>query len=319
MRKWGLLFAGQGAQAVGMAKDIYEGYEAAREVIDRGCELLGRDIRKVMFEGPEEELRKTDVSQPAIYLHSYASFRVIKEAGWFERGEEGAAGAAGLSLGEYTALAAAGWMDWEAGLSLVSRRGELMQQAAAERPGTMASVLGLDEETCRKACEEAAGSGTVTVANLNSPGQVVISGEVEAVREAGRLLKERGAKRVIELNVAGAFHSPLMEKAAEGLKIAMSEVSFRKSDVPVASNVTGRFIESPEEAAENLLRQLSGTVRFADCLQTISGRGAGHFLEMGPGKVLSGLVKRTLNGAEVLRAGTAAEIGAVIGKEGQAC
>jgi len=312
----GLLFAGQGAQTPGMARDIYEKYPTARNIIDEACKILGFDIRKIMFEGPAEKLTATDISQPAIYLHSYSAFTVVKESGWFKKPGNAPVGAAGLSLGEYSALAAAGYVDWRDGLKLIYRRGQLMQEACVKHPGTMASVLGLEEADCRAACEAARSKGVVTVANLNSPGQVVISGETAAVEEASRILREKGAKRVIALQVAGAFHSPLMEDAVQGLKKALEAVSFKTSDFPVAANVTGSLIESPDKVKELLLRQLSGTVRFSDCLTTLRTAGAKSFIEFGPGKVLSGLAKRTVKDAPAAAAGTADEIAALTGKEG---
>jgi len=299
-----------------MACDIYERYVTARNIIDEACRILGFDIRKIMFGGPVEKLTATDISQPAIYLHSYAAFVVVKESGWFEKLGNVPVGATGLSLGEYTALAAAGYIDWRDGLKLIYRRGQLMQEACVRHPGTMASVLGLEEADCRSACEAVKSKGVVTVANLNSPGQVVISGETAAVEEASRILKEKGAKRVIALQVAGAFHSPLMEDAVHGLKKALEAVSFKSSDFPVAANVTGSLIESPDKVKELLLRQLSGTVRFSDCVVTLKTAGAKSFMEFGPGKVLSGLVKRTVKDAPAMAAGTADEIAALTGKEG---
>ncbi|HHN47114.1 MAG TPA: [acyl-carrier-protein] S-malonyltransferase [Planctomycetes bacterium] len=315
MKAAGLLFAGQGAQAVGMARDVYERYPAAAAIIDEACSVLGFDLKKAMFEGPADELTATDVSQPAIYVHSYAVFRVLKEGGAFSVAGRSIVGAAGLSLGEYSALAAAGCFDWRDGLRLVRCRGELMQEACAKRPGTMASVLGLEEDACREACEEASGAGIVTVANINSPGQIVISGETPAVEKAAEILRSRGAKRVIALAVAGAFHSPLMVEAADGLKSALNALQFRALDFPVAANVTGRFIDSPEEAKGLLLKQLTGAVRFADCLKTLRAAGADSAVEIGPGKVLAGLARRTIPDIQTLGAGSAQDILSMIGED----
>jgi [acyl-carrier-protein] S-malonyltransferase len=310
MPRIGLLFAGQGAQRVGMARDLYEEFEEAKALFHAAEEASGAELRQAMFEGPEGTLTRTDVSQLAVFLHSLALFRVL-DGGGLTRG--GIAGAAGLSLGEYTALCAAGVFTLEEGLRLVKRRGELMQEACEKREGAMASVLGLEEDVCRRAClgaSEQTGR-TVVVANLNSPGQVVISGDVEALEAASERLREAGAKRVVPLRVAGAFHSPLMAEAAVGLKAALGAVSFRESQFPVAMNVTGEPAGDAAAVPVLLEEQLTGTARFADCLRALVDLGAEELWELGPGKVLSGLARRTVGEIPSRSISTAADIKAL--------
>ncbi|HWP83019.1 MAG TPA: ACP S-malonyltransferase [Bacteroidota bacterium] len=281
------VFPGQGSQYVGMGKDIYENSPTAKELFERADQLLGFPLSRLCFEGPEEELRQTKNTQPAIFLHSivltklYTAFRPSM--------------AAGHSLGEYSALVCAGSISFEDGLKLVRLRGELMQQAGTERPGTMAAVVGLDPGKLTEICREAEAEGIVQPANFNSPGQIVISGSVNGVRKAMVLAKERGAKLVKELPVSGAFHSPLMESAREKLKEALDRVEIHDAKIPVYANVTARPVHKREEIRELLCRQVTSPVRWEETVVNMIADGATHFVELGPGKVLQGLVKR-ING-----------------------
>lgn len=311
MSRIGLLFAGQGAQCVGMARDLYDEHDEVKALFDEAQDVAGPELSKAMFEGPEEVLKRTDTSQLAVFLHSLAVFRVLRSEGLLDDAE--IVGASGLSLGEYTALCAAGVFTLAEGLRLVKSRGGLMQDACDKRPGTMASVLGLEEDICREACAEASETTekTVVVANLNSPGQVVISGDVEAVAAASERLKEAGAKRVVPLKVAGAFHSPLMADAAVGLKAALRTVCFQDPDFPVVMNVTGKPAGDAATVPDLLEKQLTGTVRFADCLRALTGLGAEELWELGPGKVLSGLARRTVGDVPARNVSTSAGVKAL--------
>jgi len=278
------LFPGQGAQYVGMGKTLCDRFPAAREVFDLANSLLGFDLAAVCFNGPAEELTRTDVSQPAILACSIAAFRAM--------GSPAFDAAAGLSLGEYTALVAAGALDLEEALPLVRDRGIYMQQAADQHPGTMASVLGLDREKVEEAVARAASAGVVTAANYNSPGQVVVSGEAAAVDEACRIAREMGCTRTVKLKVSGAFHSPLMQPAREKLARRLASVSIRPPRAPVVSNVTARPAGSPDEIRQLLARQVTESVLWSDAMAWMWSQGITDYWEIGPGKVLTGLMRR---------------------------
>lgn len=280
------VFPGQGSQYVGMGKDLNEQSSTAQELFREADTILNVPLSRLCFEGPEEELRQTKNTQPAIFLHSVALAISY-------RGPRGAM-AAGHSLGEYSALVYAGALTWEDGLRLVRLRGELMQQAGVDRPGTMAAIIGLDPKTVVHACEKASEAGVVQAANFNSPGQIVISGSVPGVRRAMELAKERGAKLVKELPVSGAFHSPLMESAQEGLKEALENTPIRDASIPVYANVTAQPIRDAEGIRRLLLRQLTSPVRWEESVVVMAADGASTFVEIGPGKVLQGLIKRIL-------------------------
>jgi [acyl-carrier-protein] S-malonyltransferase len=279
-----LIFPGQGSQYVGMARDLYEKHPPARELMDQADALLGVPLTKICFEGPEEELRQTRNTQPAIFLHSIVAFRLLKVTE--------AAMVAGHSLGEYSALVAAGALSFDDALRLVRLRGELMQKAGEEKRGTMAAVVGLESDVVERLCEEASSAGVVQPANFNSPGQTVISGSVEGVRRGMTLAKERGAKLVKELVVSGAFHSPLMASAGEGLKQALSRTRIENARIPVYTNVTAEPVIGAEEIRDLLYRQLTHPVRWEQSVCNMVRDGADRFTEVGPGKVLQGLVKR---------------------------
>ncbi|MDP2897719.1 MAG: ACP S-malonyltransferase [bacterium] len=294
-RKVAVVFPGQGAQYVGMGKDLYERCPESREVFEGANRILGSDLLRLMFEGPEETLTRTANSQPAIFVMSYAAWVALKaraerspaRAGWSQP-----EAFAGLSLGEYTALVAAGAFSFEDGLRIVCKRGRYMEEACEARPGTMASVIGLTMSQVRDVCDAARAHGIVDVANANSPGQIVVSGEREAVQEACRLAKEHGAKAVIPLNVSGAFHSGLMKEAERRLAAELTQMDVSVPRVPVIANVTGREESEPREIIANLARQVTGSVLFQQSIELLLGRGVNTFVEVGCGKVLQGLVKR---------------------------
>ncbi|MBI3270084.1 MAG: ACP S-malonyltransferase [Planctomycetes bacterium] len=295
MSKRAWLFPGQGAQSVGMAADLVASSPAARRVFDVAASALSLDLAKLCAEGPEETLARTDVSQPAILVASLAVVEALRERGKLPE----AAAAAGLSLGEYTALVAAGALSLEDGVRLVRRRGEYMQRACDLKPSGMATVLGLDRAKVEQACADSRTAGVVVPANLLGPGQVAISGELQALEVACGRAKALGAKRAFPLKVAGAFHSPLMEPAAERLRAELDRTSIARPRVPVVSNVTARFVTEPAEIREALGRQLTSSVLWEDSMRFLAGEGFTSFLELGPGRVLSGLASKIVPGATV--------------------
>ncbi|MGA9115464.1 MAG: ACP S-malonyltransferase [Bacteroidota bacterium] len=281
-----LLFPGQGSQYAGMGKDHAQGRPEARALFARADELLGFSLSRICFEGPEEELRQTMNTQPAIFLHSMAVLQTLVHLQ--------PAMAAGHSLGEYSALVAAGALDLEDGLRLVRLRGELMQKAGEKRKGTMAALVGLDRNVVDEVCREASAAGVVVPANFNSPGQVVISGSVEGVRAGMEIAGRRGAKMAKELVVSGAFHSPLMEDAREGLRAELARTPIRDARIPVYANATGEPVTGARDIRDLLDRQLTSPVLWEDTLRNMARDGAIRFVEVGPGKVLQGLARRTV-------------------------
>ncbi len=296
-KRTALIFPGQGSQYVGMAKDWYEASSRARDMFEKANRILGFDISKLCFEGPEEELRQTAATQPAIFLHSAVAFSLTAEKSYPI--PNGFDAVAGHSLGEYSALYAGGAIDFENALSLVGLRGKLMQQAGTARHGTMAAVVGLDEKVVESVCAEASVNGFVQPANYNSPGQTVISGDVGNVRSAMVIAKSKGAKIVKELVVSGAFHSPLMEAAREDLEKAIIDAEIRNAKVPVYANVTAAPVRGADEIREALISQLTNPVRWSESVLNMYNDGVRRFVEIGPGKVLQGLVKRTVPDAEI--------------------
>ncbi len=282
----GLLFAGQGAQQVGMGRSLYEGSETARALYDRANEILGWDLKTITFEGPEEALTETKVCQPALYVHGYAAFAILRERG----GLGDPAAACGLSLGELTALAAAEVFDFETGLKLVTERGRLMQLACDATEGGMASVIGGERKDVEALCEEFG----IEIANLNCPGQIVISGEKPRVMEAVENSKDRGFKLVKPLNVAGAYHSRLMVSAKDAFAGFLEDFEFHRPKMPVYTNTTGLAVFEADVIKHALVRQIVSPVRFEDCLRNAAvDNGITDFFEFGPGKVLAGLARRT--------------------------
>lgn len=282
-----LIFPGQGSQEPGMGRDLFEARPEAREIFERADAALGRNISRLCFEGPEEELRRTSNTQPALYATSAAALAVLRA-----EGRDGAF-TAGHSLGEYTALHAAGSLDFETGLRLVEVRGRAMEEAGAARPGAMAALLGLDDELVPEVCAQASSDDEVVVpANWNCPSQVVISGDPGAVARAIELAKARGAKRATPLNVGGAFHSPLMGPAAERLREALAGATIHPPKMRFVANAGADLLEDPEAIRESLVRQLLAPVRWTECARRMIAGGAASMIEVGPGKVLAGLAKR---------------------------
>jgi [acyl-carrier-protein] S-malonyltransferase len=295
---------GQGAQRVGMGKDLAERFPAARDTFAAIDEALGSSLSKLMWQGPEDELTLTHNTQPAILAHSAAVLAVVGE-------RIGApAAAAGHSLGEYSAHVAAGTLTAVDAARLVRRRGELMLAAGQERPGAMAAVLGLATEEVQAACDEASGPAGIAVpANLNAPDQTVISGDPAGVTLAGERCKARGAKRVIALKVSGAFHSPLMIAAVDGLLEALTEATFADPAFPVIANASGEAVRTGVDAKRLLADQLTAPVRWVACMQAAAAVAPeATFLEIGPGNVLAGLLKRIVPGAKAVTLGTADEV-----------
>lgn len=310
--KTALLFPGQGAQYVGMGKDLAQQFHVAAAAFARADEVLGFELSRICFEGPESELNRTDISQPAILVHSLAVFEVL---GRTDKGKallESATVAAGLSLGEYTALAAAGTMDWADAVRLVHARGKFMQQACDAKPSTMASIVGLDDAALEAAIAPARALGVVVLANFNAPGQVAISGDKPAVEEAMKLAKAAGAKLTVPLAVAGAFHSPLMEPAREMLAAQIEATTFRTPQIGVIANVDAAEHKDPARLKANLVQQLTAPVLWAKSMQNLVDQGYDRFIEIGPGTVLAGLLKRVAKTATRVSIGKAEEVAAAI-------
>jgi [acyl-carrier-protein] S-malonyltransferase len=276
------IFPGQGSQFPGMGKDLFETYSFAREMFSEADELLGFSLSEIMFNGTEDELKQTKVTQPAIYLHSI----LIAKLGTNFKPDM----VAGHSLGEFSALVASGGLSWQDGLSLVSKRAIAMQKACEIQPSTMAAVLGLSDEQIEKVCAEF--TGEVVAANFNCPGQVVISGSIKGVELAGEKLKEAGAKRVLLLPVGGAFHSPFMEPARLELAAAIEAAKIDRPICPIFQNVNAKASQNEVEIKANLIAQLTGPVRWTQSIEAMVSAGATDFIECGPGKVLQGLVRK---------------------------
>lgn len=303
-----LLFPGQGAQLVGMGKDLYASSPGAKRVFDEANESLGTDLAKACFEGPAEVLERTDVCQPAILVMSVAALEAARE----KLGRAiPAKAAAGLSLGEYSALVAAEALAFRDAVQLVRLRGQAMQEACDAKPSTMATVLGLERAQVEEACKRGSAHGVCVLANLLGPGQIAISGETKAVEAACAAAKELGAKRAIPLKVAGAFHSPLMAPAAARLREALAKVDVRDPRIDVVANVTGRPVRTADEVRDALGRQVEASVLWEDSMRHLLGNGFQTFYEVGPGKVLSGIVRKLDANAKALSVDSSAAVAAL--------
>lgn len=305
MAKVAWIFPGQGSQQVGAGRDVFETSLAARRVFEQADSALGFPISTLCFEGPDDTLRQTVNAQPAIMAVSLACLEAAREAGVLSRFRPDFV--AGHSLGEYTALVAAGALDAADGLRLVRERGRLMQEAGEASPGTMAAILGLDSDAVEAVCRESGAE----LCNVNAPGQIVIGGSVSSVEAALELAKSRGARRAMPLNVSGAFHTTLMQPAVDGMERALASVTLRDPDVPVVANGTGLPLTSAPAIREELLYQLVHPVLWQQSVEEMARAGVSTFVEIGPGRVLTGLVKRIAAGAELISIDGAAAISAL--------
>ena len=288
------VFPGQGAQFSGMGKDLYEKFPQAKELFDKADEILGFKITDIMFNGTDEELKQTKVTQPAVFLHSVISAVCAGEKAEFDM-------VGGHSLGEFSALVAAGALSFEDGLKLVAARAMAMQKACEAKPSTMAAVIGLPDETIEKICEESSSEAEIVVpANYNNPGQLVISGDINAVNTACEKLKEAGAKRALVLKVGGAFHSPLMQPAKDELESAISNTTFHTPKVSVYQNVDAKAHTNPDEIKANLIAQLTAPVRWTEEVTNMVNAGAVDFTECGPGKALQGMIAKICKGNDAV-------------------
>lgn len=303
--KTAFLFPGQGAQFVGMGKDLYDNYPVARRMFDKANEIVGFDIAKICFEGPDTELNKTNICQPAILIMSLAALETLRanpprcESGLRFTPQsaihnlQSLHASAGLSLGEYTALAVNGALSFEDAVHIVERRGTFMQEACERHPSGMVSIIGLERAKVEEICKAAAGKGgVVNVANLNSPGQIAISGDNESLKTASEMAKAAGARKVIPLKVAGAFHSALMKSAEDKLRIELDKIKINTITKPVVSNVTADYVRTPDEIKSCLARQVTSPVLWEDSMRRLVKEGVKEFYEIGPGNVLSGLMQR---------------------------
>ena len=307
IKKVAYVFPGQGAQTVGMGKDLYDSFDSVKTLFKQADEAVGFPLSKIFFEGPEEELRKTSNAQPALVAVSIACLRAAQEVGG--KNLPAPAFMAGHSLGEYTALAAANVLDFSTVVFLAKERGRLMYEAGMKTPGSMMAIIGLDETILAEVCKE---TNTV-IANINSPGQLVISGATENIAKAGEMAKAKGAARALSLQVSGAFHSPLMQPAVDGMTQILAKVTFKDPTVPIIANVTAKPLTSGNQIREELLKQLCSSVQWQRSVEFMTGQGVGKFIEIGPGKVLAGLIKRISRESEMVNIGDATAVKGLAG------
>ncbi len=309
--KTAYIFPGQGAQTVGMGKDFYDAEPFAAGIFDKANKIVGYDLAKICFEGPQDKLDSTVVSQPAIFVTSVAILETLKTKGAVEPANV----TAGLSLGEYTALYAAGAISFEDGLKLVQKRGQAMQAAADGSKGSMVSIIGLEQQVVEKLCVEAAQGQLLTCANFNCPGQIVITGDVDACKRAVELAEKYGAIKAIKLKVAGAFHSQMMAPAAEEFKKALEQCNIEKlSDIAVIANVDAEYYRATERISQGLVGQLTNPVLWQKCMERLLADGVTKFYEIGPGKVLTGLMRRINRKANIVNINSVAGMKELIGE-----
>lgn len=298
------VFPGQGSQYCGMGRDIYDQFPEAKALMDKANEILGYSITDIMFTGSEDDLKQTRYTQLAIFLHSYAAAMLL--------GREGVSMAAGHSLGEYTALCFAGAIGYEDAVRLVAKRGELMQNAGQLNPGTMAAIIGMEDAALEGLLQEAGAFGVVQAANFNSPGQIVLSGDVAAVRKAVEIAPSKGARMAKELVVSGAFHSPLMKPAEKELAETLNTMTIRDAEIPVCMNVVAKPVTAAGEIRTNLISQLTSSVLWSQSVQAMIDAGVTGFVEVGPQKVLQGLIKRISKAVQTDGVDTADQVSARI-------
>jgi len=298
-KKVAYIFPGQGAQTVGMGKDLYDNFDSVKLLFKQADEAVGFPLTKIFFEGPEEELKKTSNAQPALVAVSIACLKAAQEVGG--KNLPAPSYTAGHSLGEYTALAATSVIDFSTAVYLAKERGRLMYEAGLKTPGGMMAMIGIEEAVLAEICKE---TGTV-IANINSPSQLVISGALENIAKAGEMAKAKGAARAIPLQVSGAFHSPLMQPAVDGMTKILAKVNFKDPSAPIIANVTAQPLTQGNQIKEELLKQLCSSVQWQRSVEFMVGQGVGKFIEIGPGKVLAGLIKRISRESEMVNIGDA--------------